>query len=188
MSNGENAGGISPTVDGATCSGDGSLMPLRTHVEHVLAGRYDRAGVPRPQLELADLEWLARQAHGYAGLPTIFPDPRHIAVAIGLRLLPRAPRGVCGEGVANGVIAFRPDPDGGTQGLRVFHGLAHAILLEERQVTGDGDAWALTALLIVPPRSAEHVRANMDAACAHAPRWMVEAALSLGIQALAEAG
>ncbi len=162
-------------------------MPFRRHVENALAGRFDRAGVPPATIELSDLEWLARQAHGYAELGDPVPDPRHLAVALGLQLLPRAPRGLCGEGVANGVIAYRPDPDPGVQGLRVFHGLAHSILLEERNTTGDGDAWALTALLIVPPRFAEMVRRN-PAAVVHAPQWMVDAALSLGEQALAETG
>lgn len=142
-------------------------MDLQRRIEIVLAGQHERAGLAPPLHDLTTLRSLARRARDYSMAPGRDPDPRWIAVALGFRLLPRAPRGMCGEGFARGVIAFRPDVDASMQGLRVFHGLAHAILWDEADDNNEADAWILSALL--PPHPS-----------AHAPSWLTAAARDVG--------
>lgn len=154
-------------------------MDLQRYVESILAGRYGAAETAPPTLELAEIDSLARRALYYAQRPD-FADPRHIAVALGLRLLPRAPRGLCGEGTALGIIAYRWDADPSVRGLRVAHGVAHAVLAEERGEHGDADAWLLTAAIVVPPWATEIVLLRPEIATAHAPRWLIDAALGVG--------
>lgn len=108
-------------------------------------------------------------------------DPRHIAVALGFELLPRCPPGQwCGEGTCRGVIAYAWSADRREVGMRVGHGLGHGILERHGEAHTDGDAWALTAMILVP-RAVVHTRpprAVVDAAWA--PEWFVREALPLG--------
>lgn len=145
-------------------------MTLRRAIECIFRGRYESANVAPPTLEFVALESLARRALFYAGRPD-FADPRHIAVMLGFKILPRAPRGMCGEGSAAGVIAYQWDADSRVRGLRAAHGLAHAILTEEIGEHSDADAWLLTAMLVVPPW------AMGDRVIEHrfAPAWFVDA-------------
>lgn len=114
----------------------------------------------------------------HAGVPVLFPDPRHLAVGLGFELLPRAPRVTCGEAASQERVAYtRRINDPQAQGIEVFHGLAHAILWEERDCVSENDAWMLAALICVPPRMAEYAASNMDEATAHAPEWFVLAAI-----------
>lgn len=151
-------------------------MDLRGYVEHILAWQFDAVAI-RPACQLAELSSLAERAHYYAAVDDPFPDPRVLAVALGFELIPRAPRGLCGEGTALGRIAFRADPNRQTQGLRVLHGLAHAILHEERETNTDADAWVLTGLLAVPLRFVSLALSEPERATTHVPSWFVDAAI-----------
>lgn len=153
-------------------------MDIQHYVESILRLEFQRVRVESPRLEPAEIESLAYRAQIHAARPDLFPDPRHTAIALGFKLLPRAPRGLCGEGTAFGVIAFRWDPDPQVRGLRVLHGLAHAILCEETSGSNDADAWMLTGALAVPRTVVDVTFADPDRAAAHVPRWFVEARLS----------
>jgi hypothetical protein len=146
---------------------------LRRYVEHILAGRYDRAGIERPRLEPGDHELLGTLVHDRARRPRLFPDPRHLAVALGFRIVPRAPRGLCGEGTAHGIIAYRWHADPRVRGLLILHGIAHAVLDREIGRTNDADAWAVTATVAVCSRALPIARENPSAAAVHVPEWMV---------------
>ncbi len=151
-------------------------MELRGYVAHILAWRFDAVAI-RPACTFAELSSLADRAHWYAAIGDPFPDPRVLAVALDYSLIPRAPRGLCGEGTALGRIAFRADHDRQVQGLRVLHGLAHAILHEEREANTDADAWVLTGLLAVPLRFVSIALSDPQRAATHVPAWFVEAAI-----------
>jgi hypothetical protein len=162
-------------------------VELRRYVQHILAGDYDRAELEPPRFGYRDLHHLARCAIEKAGRPRPFADPRHYVAALGLRLLPRAPRGLCGEGSALDVVAFRWDPDPQVRGPRVMHGLAHAILRTETGASNDADAWTLTGQLFVLDTQIGLARARPDLACAHAPLWLVAARMIQANLAIPEA-
>jgi hypothetical protein len=156
------------------------VSSLEQYVSAILRGDCDGSGAPQPLLDLDTLESVARRALASAGRPEM-ADPRHLAVALGYELLPRRPPGQwCGEGVCRGVIAYAWSPDRREVGLRVCHGLAHSLLDRQGDPHTDGDAWALTAMLLVP-RAAAHTRpaqAILDAAWA--PTWFARLAIPLG--------
>jgi hypothetical protein len=146
-------------------------------VEHILRGEYDRAQVAHPRFSLDDFNTLAEATHAKAARPRLFPDPRHLAVGNDLTLLPRAPRGVCGEGVAFGRVAFEPSIDPREQGLSVLHGLAHAILHSEDGGSSDTDAWLLTGCLWIRRSTAAVASADPPRVATHVPLWFVWARL-----------
>ncbi len=94
-------------------------------------------------------------------------------MAIGSRLLPRAPQGLCGEGTTAGVIAYDWSAEPKLRGLLVAHGLAHRILRRQPEETNEADAWWLTIHLLFPPCDVQPLTmcGVMDAAWA--PEWCV---------------
>lgn len=163
------------------------MAPLEQYVSAILRGLSDVAGAPRALLSLDNLDSLAKRILARAGRPEL-ASPRHIAVALGYRLLPRCPPGQwCGEGVSRGVIAYEWSPDHREVGLRVGHGTAHCELEKNGERHTDADAWVLTAMLLVP-RSAVHTKSPWELEdAAWAPAWFVREALPLG-RSWSEAG
>lgn len=135
-------------------------------------------GAPRPLWSREALESLARRALATASRP-LFADPRHIAIALGLELLPRAPPGLCGEGTARGIVAYAWSADHRDVGVRVGHGIAHALLHRQFDPSTDADAWALTAMLLVPRAAVQTHRVDELVRLARAPEWIVLAGISL---------
>ncbi|HVY65929.1 MAG TPA: hypothetical protein VHH11_13995 [Gammaproteobacteria bacterium] len=148
-------------------------MDLRTYVERILRGHYAMARADPPRWARADLDELAESAHDAAQRPQPFPAPGHLAVALGARVVPRAPARFCGEGTALGVVCYRWAPDAATRGLRILHGLAHVLLHRTRDASTEADAWILTASLAVPRSRLTHARVDPDAASRHLPEWLV---------------
>jgi len=153
---------------------------LEQYVSAILRGDSDAAGTPQCLLDLEALGSVARLALARARRPEM-SDPRHLAVALGYELLPRSPPGRwCGEGTCRGVIAYAWSPDRREVGLRVGHGLAHGLLDRQGDPHTDGDAWALTAMLLVP-RAVVHTRSPAEViAAAWAPSWFARLAIPLG--------
>lgn len=143
----------------------------------ILRGEFARAGVEAPVLEPGDRRMIAERVRERAGRPETFPDPRELAVALGLRVCAAPVRG-CGGEVTNGKnIWYRWHPNARVWGLNVFHGLAHCALLQESPLATEGDAWLLTVELCVP--AAEVRKSNprsLAKAQQHAPKWLVERA------------
>lgn len=150
-------------------------MELRKYVQHILAGNYDRAGVEPPCFPLRDLHELARAAIAKAARPRPFPDPRHVVAALDLQLLPRAPKGLCGEGSTLNTVAYRWDPDPQLRGTYVMHGLSHSILKSESGASNDADAWTLTGCLFVLDHQVKLAAESTALATAHAPLWLIAA-------------
>jgi hypothetical protein len=145
----------------------------REYVQAILRGDYESAELEPPRLDPYDLDELAESFHERARRPRRFPDPRHLAVANGLVLIPRAPSGYGGEATALGRIAYRWHPDPQVRGLHILHGAAHAILHTESGASTEADAWLLTGALAIPPRSMAFARACPASAAAHVPLWLV---------------
>lgn len=150
---------------------------LERYVTTILCG--DGNG-GRPLWGCEALESLAKRALAQASRPT-FSDPRHLAVALGFELLPRAPSGLCGEATARGLIAYMWSADPREVGLRVAHGLAHALLGRQFEASNDADAWVLTAFLLVPRSAVHTLPPSVVEQHARAPVWFVRAALPLGM-------
>lgn len=163
-------------------------MEFCRYVQAILRGDYCAARVEPPRFSLADLGELARAALLKAARPRPFPDPRHVAVALKLKLISRAPRGLCGEGTALGRVAFRWDPDPQVLGMRVMHGVAHAILDGDSGPSSDSDAWQLTGLLFVPEHRVALARERLDLATVHAPPWLVMSRLMQASTAISAHG
>jgi len=162
-------------------------MELRRYVQHILAGNYDRAGVEPPCFAYRDLHELARAAIVKAARPRAFPDPRHVVVALDLRLLPRAPKGLCGEGSTLDTVAYRWSPDPQLRGALVMHGLSHAILKNGSDASNDADAWTLTGCLFVLDTQVRLAVERTDLATAHAPLWLIAARIIQANLAIPEA-
>lgn len=77
------------------------------------------------------------------------------------------------------IPASYPDPR--EVGVRVGHGTAHGVLEKSGERHTDGDAWVLTAMLLVP-RATVHTRPPAEIiAAAWAPQWFVRLAIPLGM-------
>lgn len=152
------------------------MATLERYVTGILRGE----GEPAPMWDRDALESLARRSLARAGRPP-FADPRHLAVALGFELLPRSPPGLCGEGTARGLIAYAWSADPREVGLRVGHGLAHALLHHQFDGSNDADAWVLTAFLLLPRSAVQTYPSDAVEARAHAPVWFVRAGLPLGL-------
>ena len=150
--------------------------PLEVFVRAIVDGRPDDVSLPPPRWSPDALESLARRVLSNAGRPT-WSDPRHVALALGNRLLPRAPCGMCGEGCAPGVIAYDWGAEPKLRGLLVGHGVAHQVLRTQPEESNEADAWLLTTELLLPVRDA-HPRALADLiALVWAPEWCVRAVM-----------
>jgi hypothetical protein len=151
------------------------VITLERYVTKILRGEDEC----RPLWARDALESLARRSLARAGRPA-FADPRHLAIALDFELLPRAPPGLCGEGMARGLIAYAWSPDPREVGLRVGHGLAHALLQQQFDASNDADAWVLTAMLLLPRAAVQTRPPDEVERCARAPLWFVREALPLG--------
>jgi hypothetical protein len=101
-----------------------------------------------------------------------------VALALGNRLLPRAPHGMCGECCAPGVIAYDWSAGPKLRGLLVMHAVAHQILRTQPEESNEADVWRLTIELLLPVRDA-HPRSLVDlVALAWAPEWCVRAVMA----------
>jgi hypothetical protein len=144
-------------------------------VEHILRGEYDRAGVAHPRFSLDDLNTFADAAHIKANRPRLHPKPHHLAVGNEMILVPRAPRGSCGEGSAFGRVAFEPSIDPQEEGLNVLHGIAHVILHDDNGDSSDTDAWLLTGCLWIRRSTLALAEADPIRLATHVPLWFVYA-------------
>lgn len=66
-------------------------------------------------------------------------------------------------------------------GLRVGHGVAHALLQQQFDPSNDADAWALTAYLLLPRSAVQTYPLDALEREARAPGWFVRAARPLGM-------
>lgn len=108
-------------------------------------------------------------------------DPRRLVLDLGLMVLPGSTAGCGGEATDGVRIAVRWSPDRRVRGLRVFHGIAHALLVRERWEHSHADAWLVTMDLAVPravarSRSAEDIVAQAHVPEALARGWAAAAA------------
>jgi hypothetical protein len=93
---------------------------------------------------------LAYQLRQRADRPTLC-DPQHLCYRDGIRILPRwGP--ACGPEVNDpDVVRWQWTNDAAENGLRVFHKLAHALLIRADLAHTEADAWLLTGELTATP-------------------------------------
>ena len=103
------------------------------------------------------------------------------ALVLRYRLLPRAPRGMCGEGTVPGVIAYDWSAGRELRGLLVMHGVAHQLLLTQPEPSNECDAWLLTAALLLLACDL-HRAGRAVFALAHAPGWFVAAVTGMPLE------
>jgi hypothetical protein len=120
-----------------------------------------------------DRQQAARRARN-ASEWTFEHDPRWFAYSLGLRVGKSAHVPCGGEVTGFGVVVYQDTSDRQDRGLRVYHGIAHALLEREDWTHTEADAWLLTLELAIPPSALrehgiEHVRR-----VAHAPAWAVD--------------
>lgn len=151
--------------------------PLRQFVTAILVGDYQAVALDPPRRSPEELRSMARRYLALAARP-VFADPRHIAVARGVDLIPRAPRGLCGEGTVPGTIAYDGAAEPRLRGLYVGHGLSHLILSPQPDESNESDAWWLTSYLLVPPSERDRRGWNEMEQLAHAPQWFTRTALT----------
>lgn len=155
---------------------DRRVTPLDTYVRAILDGRGDTVRQPPPLWSPDALASLARRTLARADRPP-WSDPRHLALALRHRLLPRAPPGVCGEGTVPGVIAYDWSAAPKLRGLLVGHGIAHQALRTQPEESNESDAWLLTIELLVPPYDAHPLGLAEIVDRAWAPEWCVRAVM-----------
>lgn len=154
------------------------MKTLKRSLELLLDGRADQAGLEAPRMYPYDRVHLARRALDATGFE-LGEDPRLLAVRLGIRTAGVAPRGCGAESSTSDTVAYVWSPDRRERGLRIFHGLAHALLLRERWEHSHADAWLVTCELVAP--AAELGRDDDELVrLAHAPEWLVERWATVG--------
>ena len=157
------------------------MTPRKLH--HLIAGRWERAGVDPPIMYPYDRVHTARRAMERAG-HTFWDDPRDLAIGLGMKVAPFNTRG-CGVEIATrDTVLYRWSPDRRERGIRILHGTAHALLLREDWEHTEADAWLLTLELAAPAHECRALGPEEVAREAHAPSDIVFAwhpvAASLG--------
>jgi len=143
----------------------------------IVEGRYDSVRQPPPRRSPDELRYIARVALATAGRPPL-SDPRHVALAGGARLLPRAPSGLCGEGTQGGTIAYDWGAEPKLRGLLVAHGDAHRILSARPENTNEADAWWLTVWMLMPRPIVRELTVAQALDRVWAPAWFVTAVMA----------
>jgi hypothetical protein len=149
------------------------LTPLR--VVHIFTGDYDRAEVEPPVLPPRHYEAAAAHIHDRAGRPTDWPDPRGVALAWGIRVIPSR---VVGNASTDGsAIYYRPalafDPR--LRGLLVWHEIAHCYLRRHEPDATESDAWLLSGACVLSWRTARQMSTEEAAERQqYAPVWFIE--------------
>lgn len=141
-----------------------------------------------PQLELDEHRLVATWVRDLAARPRLACDPVHYAVRLGFVVLDRVPQGVGGESTDGTTILYRWHESPRIRGLRVAHGLAHAVLVMGRWSHTEADAWLVAAELLWPTEMARRVGCPTAGARLqpHAPRWLIEAQTIRVLRAAAE--
>ena len=151
--------------------------PIEHFVRAIIEGRHDEVEQPAPLWEPDALGSFTRRKLAGANRPS-WSDPRHNALKVGARLLPRAPRGLCGEGCAANVVAY----DYGTcpkhRGLLVGHGTQHHLFKRQPDDFTEADVWIATGLWLIPPHHSHSMGLAEIIARAHAPEWFVRLVVS----------
>lgn len=152
--------------------------PCHPRGEMILAGKYAEAGVDPPRYPQRDIVNLARWLIDEAKRPVRCPDPIHIAVALDIDVIDRAPHGGGAECCDGGRIWYRWHPSARVRGSRVFHGLGHCGF----EVAGwskhtEADAWHLDAELALQTEIADELRTLAEARRIqpHASEWLLRA-------------
>lgn len=130
-----------------------------------------------PRLEAAEHRLVAARVRELAARPRLVCDPVHYAVRLGFAVVDRAPSGVGGEVTDGEVILYRWHQSPRVRGVRVAHGLAHAVLVMWRWPHTEADAWLLAAELLWPSELSRtvHCAATGARLQPHAPAWLIEA-------------
>lgn len=151
--------------------------PLDVFVRAILTGRYASVKLPPPRWSPDAIDSLARRILSSAARQP-FADPRHVAVALGHTLIPRAPHGLCGESCAPGVIAYDGCAEPKLRGALVMHGVSHQATRRQPEDTNESDNWLLTAALLLPPYETHPLALSDLIARVHAPEWFVRCVMA----------
>jgi len=135
----------------------------RTQLRMIFLGRWFDAGVEPPNTSPADRRGMARWMREKCARPTLFPDPLHFVVKLGLRPVERRITGFGCECTDGHTIVYPPFDDARERGVRLYHGLAHCILLRHGWIHSEADAWLLTGELALPTCEARRVRTIEEA-------------------------
>ena len=151
--------------------------PLDVFVRAIITGRFASVKLPAPRWSPDAIDSLAKRILSNAARPNL-SDPRHIAVALGHTLIPRAPSGMCGEGCAPGVIAYDGCAEPKLRGALVMHGVSHQATRKQPEDTNESDNWLLTVALLLPPFVTHPMPLSDLIVRAWAPEWMVRCVMS----------
>lgn len=146
--------------------------PLDTFVRAIVEGRYGAIRQAPPLWHPDAYDSLAKRILSNAARPQ-FSDPRHVARALRYSLLPRAPRGMCGEGTAPGVVAYDWSAEPKLRGMLVMHGVAPQVLRTQPDDSNEADAWLLTIELLLPGFHTHPLALSEIIVRAWAPEWVV---------------
>lgn len=146
-----------------------------TRVACIFAEDYAGANVEPPCLPPRRYELDAAAIHDRARRPTDWPDPRGVALAWGLRVVPaNMGRGASTDGQT---IYYRPSLalDPRLRGLLIWHEIAHCYLRRCEPDATESDAWFLTGACVLSWRNACHLSTEelMDRQ-RYAPEWFLE--------------
>ena len=151
--------------------------PLDVFVRAILTGRFASVKLPAPRWSPDAHDSLARRILASANREPL-PDPRHVAVAVGHTLIPRAPHGLCGESCAPGVIAYDGCAEPKLRGALVMHGVSHQASRRHLEGANESDNWLLTAALLLPTYETHALSLSEIVARAHAPEWFVRCVMT----------
>lgn len=137
-----------------------------------LDGRFAESGIDRPLMYPGDRVLTAERALANTGIE-FGDDPRTLAARLGIAVVPGVARDCGGEFIQGDAVLVRWMPDRRDRGLRIFHALAHALLLRGGWEHSHGDVWMLTGDLAVPRRAGRLYDVGELVRCAHAPEAFV---------------
>lgn len=150
------------------------LTPFERSVVRAIAGEWDRAGCDPPMMYPYDRVLVARRAVDRVGFD-FGEDPRLLAALLGIRIVPARANFCGGELAGRDAIFLSYSSDRHLRGLRIFHGVAHALLLREGWEHSHADVWLLTGELVACAHVCTALELEELRRRAHAPAWFVEA-------------
>lgn len=147
----------------------------RAQIRLIFLGQWWNAGVAPPNTSPAERREIAEWVRAKCARPTMFPDPLHFAVRLGLRPVEWRMPGLGCELCDGHTIIYPPTLDERERGACIYHGISHCVLLQHFLCANETDAVLLEGELAYPTPEARKVRTLEQAVEAqqYAPAWLI---------------
>lgn len=147
----------------------------RAQIRMAFLGRWFDAGIAPPNTSPAERRELAEWMRRHCARPTLYPDPLHFVVRLGLRPVEQRMPGSCCEYTDGHTIMYPPSLDQRETGGRIYHAIAHCLLVRYFLFATETDAVLLGGELALPTAEARKIRSLEESFVLQrwAPEWLL---------------